>query len=285
MARRSSPLEDLTKAASYLPWWVSLIIAAVAWLVLGAFATSDIKVTPDDPLGAVSGAIPRALALVGQYVVTAAFAIGALISLGRSWRDGRLFHRVTSHSPDASTRYQGQDVDPMLTMSWREFEHLVSEVYRRRGYSVMETPEGADGGVDLVARRQGQTVLVQCKQWRTRDVGVSVVRELLGVVSAKGANGGAVVTVGRFTGEARRFARGTSIELIDGDALRRLARDVANSAAAVANHAPIMVAEAPPVCPKCESPMVRRVAKQGANMGKEFFGCSRYPDCRGTRAL
>lgn len=285
MGRRSSPLEDLTKLASYLPWWISLIVAAVAWLVLGAFAASEVTVTPDNPLGSVSSAIPRAFATIGQYVVTAAFAIGAVISLGRSWRDGHLLRRVTSHSYDASARYHGQDVDPLLTMSWQEFEHLVSEVYRRRGYSVMETPGGADGGVDLVARRQGQTVLVQCKQWRTRDVGVSVVRELLGVVAAKGANGGAVVTVGRFTEEARRFAKGTSIELIDGDVLRRLACGVARSAAPPVDHPPGTVTESAPECPRCRSSMVRRVAKQGANRGKEFFGCSRFPACRGIRAL
>ena len=33
-------------------------------------------------------------------------------------------------------------------------------------------------------------------------------------------------------------------------------------------------------CPKCESIMIRRVAKSGFNTGKEFWGCSRYPKCR-----
>ena len=33
-------------------------------------------------------------------------------------------------------------------------------------------------------------------------------------------------------------------------------------------------------CPKCGSPMVRRDGRRGA-----FLGCSRFPDCRGTRDL
>nr|WP_279387531.1 topoisomerase DNA-binding C4 zinc finger domain-containing protein [Marinobacterium mangrovicola] len=33
-------------------------------------------------------------------------------------------------------------------------------------------------------------------------------------------------------------------------------------------------------CPKCSSPMVKRVARKGANVGREFWGCSRYPKCR-----
>lgn len=34
------------------------------------------------------------------------------------------------------------------------------------------------------------------------------------------------------------------------------------------------------VCPKCGSEMLRRKAKRGRNIGKEFLGCSRFPDCR-----
>lgn len=36
-------------------------------------------------------------------------------------------------------------------------------------------------------------------------------------------------------------------------------------------------------CPKCGSEMILRTAKQGVNAGQQFYGCSRYPKCRGTR--
>ena len=36
-----------------------------------------------------------------------------------------------------------------------------------------------------------------------------------------------------------------------------------------------------PVCPKCGAPMVRRKATKGQNAGKEFYGCSRFPQCKG----
>ena len=38
-------------------------------------------------------------------------------------------------------------------------------------------------------------------------------------------------------------------------------------------------------CPKCGSPMVEREAKNGANRGQKFLGCSRYPKCRGTAPI
>jgi restriction system protein len=38
-----------------------------------------------------------------------------------------------------------------------------------------------------------------------------------------------------------------------------------------------------PMCPRCGSGMVRRTAHQGLNAGRSFWGCSRFPQCRGTR--
>lgn len=36
-----------------------------------------------------------------------------------------------------------------------------------------------------------------------------------------------------------------------------------------------------PSCPKCGSEMILRTAKRGDNQGGKFWGCSRYPACRG----
>ena len=40
-----------------------------------------------------------------------------------------------------------------------------------------------------------------------------------------------------------------------------------------------------PVCPKCGNPMIKRVARKGVNAGKEFWSCSSYPNCDGTRPV
>ncbi|MBR5081453.1 MAG: four helix bundle suffix domain-containing protein [Bacteroidales bacterium] len=40
-----------------------------------------------------------------------------------------------------------------------------------------------------------------------------------------------------------------------------------------------------PACPKCGKPMIKRVAKKGVNAGKEFWSCSLYPNCDGTRPV
>src|SRR5258708_13291580 len=68
-----------------------------------------------------------------------------------------------------------------------------------------EGGQGPDGGVDLGLTKNGQRYLVQCKHWRKRQGGVTLVRELNGVVSAQGAHGGFVVPCGAFTPQARRY--------------------------------------------------------------------------------
>ena len=39
----------------------------------------------------------------------------------------------------------------------------------------------------------------------------------------------------------------------------------------------------PPPCPECGAPMRKRTSRSGENAGTPFWGCSNYPDCKGTR--
>ncbi|WP_408119799.1 restriction endonuclease [Caballeronia grimmiae] len=108
-------------------------------------------------------------------------------------------------------------------MSWREFETLTGEVFRGLGYGVRETGGGGpDGGIDLILRKSGRKYLVQCKHYRKNSVGAGIVRELAGVAVREKAHGIIVVTVGKFTRQARLFAAGLPVRLIDGTSLLSL---------------------------------------------------------------
>jgi restriction system protein len=111
-------------------------------------------------------------------------------------------------------------------MSWRDFERLIGEAFRQRGYTVTGFGGNADSGVDLGLMKNAERFLVQCKHWRKHQVGVTVVRELDGVIAAQRAHGGFVVTGGEFAREARDFAQTCAIELIDGSTLENFIRHV-----------------------------------------------------------
>ena len=39
------------------------------------------------------------------------------------------------------------------------------------------------------------------------------------------------------------------------------------------------------VCPRCGGKLVLRTAKKGPNIGNQFYGCSKFPKCRGIRQI
>jgi restriction system protein len=130
------------------------------------------------------------------------------------------------------------------------------------------------------------------------------VRELFGVMTAEGADAAIFITSGQYTGDARRFAGGKPIELIERDGFLDLVRQFqcdlqnhygvasAHSLNAQSNGQSGLDRNSPstivpdlkfPECPVCQSPMKLRTAKKGGNAGSQFWGCSRFPACRGTR--
>ena len=291
MSRRqkTSVADDLLEVVSRMPWWGGVVLAIGSYVVLHYLAVQPVATSsPPGQLGSmVTQTIWRTLATFGQYIVPFICVVGAGMSAFRRKERRQLVTDVA----------QSRAADALDGMSWQQFEKLVGEGFRLQGYRVAETGGGgADGGVDIVLTKGTEKFLVQCKQWRAFKVGVDVVRQLDGVMAARGATGGFVVTSGRFTDDAVAFATGRNIQLVDGPELHALIRsadgtgleeptrpaDVGGSASRDVSGRDSTLA---PACPTCAKPMVRRTAKRGANVGGEFWGCSSYPACRGTRAV
>lgn len=276
MARRKpNPVEAAIALSSRLPWWVGAALALVAYVGLHSLAMREgVAVVPPGNAGELANRTDfRALAETGQYLLPLVFLVWAgLSAYGRHTR--RTFHRTAT---------TGADHAALNKMSWKQFEALVGEAFRRRGYSVTATGGGGpDGGADLALKKEGALFLVQCRQWRAIRVGVSIVRELYGAMTARGAAGGFVVTSGVFTDEALAFAKGRNIELMDGKALHALTRGVSVPPRFFRDPLSITTSGAP-FCPECQSRMVKRKAKRGSHAGQMFWTCSRHPDCRGRR--
>jgi restriction system protein len=286
--KKTSPAEDLMDLVSLLPWWAGVVLAVISYVLLHRLATppTAVALQPGQMGDLIARSMGAALAGFGQYVVPLICLSGAGVS---AWRRHR---RRTLISNTA----QAKGADALDGMSWREFEMLVGEAFRLQGFGVSETGGGgADGGVDLVLSKGTEKFLVQCKQWKAYKVGVDVVRELYGVMAAKGATGGFVVTSGSFSEDAKAFADGRNVKLVDGHRLFGLIKQARQSLSSrvdatdglhpVAPLSPPSVAAGATACPACGSGMVKRTAKKGANAGGQFWGCSQYPSCRGVRPI
>ncbi len=285
MAKKNeSPAMELVGVVALAPWWVGTSMAVASYFGLHHFAQQPLDFKPGQVKGVLTQTLWHTTATVGQWLLPMLFVMAAIQSLIARRRRRRLIESVGGDNP----------AEVVNALSWRDFEVLVGEAYRLRGYSVRENGGGgADGGVDLVLTKGTETTLVQCKQWRAQTVGVKIVRELFGVMSAHGAASCEVVTSGQFTADAKEFASGRNVELIDGAALlqmisvAKLARSAGSSSSIYAvspSELGLPVAKAQlPACPLCSREMIKRTAKKGATVGQVFWGCTSYPRCRGTR--
>ncbi|MHB0857796.1 MAG: restriction endonuclease [Anaerolineae bacterium] len=258
--RRNGTFEALAE----LPWWVSICLGVAAYMgvtLISQLFTSEI--------------------ILCNVWAAGLFLLPAGLSALRSYRKRQLLDRQCG-------------IESVQALSWKEFEMLLGEAYRRQGYAVRENAyAGPDGGIDLTLERNGNVYLVQCKHWQAQKVGVQVVREMLGLVTAHAAQGAIIVTSGTFTQEAKAFAARQPIALIEGQQLVQMVRSVQVTPPAATNPAApqpqgalraTTPATAQRICPRCAGNMVVRVARRGPNAGIPFWGCTSYPKCRHTEA-
>lgn len=189
MARRN---EDFLDLLVEVPWWLSVALAAGAFICLRFLVPAVISADADFASKGIRGATPLV-----AWIALILLLAPAPVSAYRAWRERRLL--------------DGQkDPADIWALSWQRFETLVAEAYRRQGYAVHKnSSQGPDGGVDLTLEKNACITLVQCKQWRAWKVGVRVVREIYGVMTDKHAHAAIVITSGTFTQEAKAFAHGS----------------------------------------------------------------------------
>jgi hypothetical protein len=166
----------------------------------------------------------------------------------------------------------------LRSMDWFQFEKIVALAYRKLGYGV--TRRGGanpDGGIDLLIQKDGETQAVQCKHWKTWNVGVKAVREFLGALKDGNVHRGIFVTLGGYTGDARKLADKHGIGMLTETELAQMLETVD---ARFDPEVLELLSDQRKFCPRCESELVLRTANKGPHKGQQFMGCSNYPQCK-----
>jgi restriction system protein len=264
--RKDSSMEVVSR----LPWQAGVALG-IAGYVGVRYALAWCLSTLGGPVGQALGAqLGQGASIAVAWLLLGMCWAAALISYMDGRRRAQLLETQTG-------------LNSLCAIDWREFELLVGEAFRRQCYAVRETGlGGADGGIDLILRKDGAMTLVQCKQWRTKLVDVRVVREMYGLLGHHHADAVKIVAIGNYTDDARQFVHGKPIELIHGLALLEMVRDAQRTSPP--RYKLVQHPEPPrglePLCPECGRAMVQRANRKS---GKTFWGCSGYPACRSTR--
>ena len=250
---------SLLRDLMHMPWQVSVVLAAGTYALL-KFIVPSISYNSQ-----VTSTMFSALSM-NAYL----FAIILLFPAPFAFFNARRKRRMLDEQ---------SDIDSIKQLSWYEFEQLLGEYYRRNGYRVLEnTAAGPDGGIDLLLKKDEETTIVQCKQYRHKPVGVKVVREMFGLKVAHGATHVVIVTACTFTRDAKKFAQANDVQLVDSKALLSMIQSVQSNPVVVKSEVTADI-EAN-MCPRCGSELVERVARRGNNAGNKFLGCSAFPKCR-----
>ncbi len=96
----------------------------------------------------------------------------------------------------------------------RQFEEIVAEVFRSKGFEVDLTKRTRDGGKDIIAVHTDaigikNKYFVECKRYaESNKISVDIVRSLYGVMNTvDGPNKAIIVTTSTFTDDARKFVK------------------------------------------------------------------------------
>lgn len=239
------------------PWWVSVMLSAIVYFLM-------VQVDPN-----IDTANPVMNMMLQSFAIAAPFFACFILLLAPF-----SFFNARRKAKQLDTQ---SGIESIRQLHWRNFEELVAEAYRRKGYQVVEGGYGADGGIDLELISKTDHVLVQCKQWKSQKVGVSVVREMFGVLSASKADTVIIICSGYFTQDAINFANDKAIQLINGEALLNLVNEVKKESS--------ISKPKDTSCVKCGAELVERMAKRGPNAGSKFLGCSAFPRCKYTQSI
>lgn len=258
------------------PWWLSVLLSASIYLgfsyILPSMATKSGNFVFD--------AIGQSLPQIAPYFAFL-FLLPAPVAFFKQYQRKRSYVTTTSRIKSHKS------TSPLHALSWLEFESYIGEYFKLQGYKVkQEFSQKPDGGVDIWLTKEGELSLVQCKHWKSRKVGVQVLREMYGVMIANNASKMIIVTSGDFTSEAVAFALDKRLWLVNGSELVHMIEDGRSfqDQRSVPDSTPATKTDSK-VCPSCQSKLVMRVARRGPKAGRQFYGCSAYPKCRYTSDL
>jgi hypothetical protein len=155
------------------------------------------------------------LLLIGALILLGVFVVLGWRQVGWQWWRGW----------QAGGKWRALSLAATYRLDPSAFEEYVAHrIFARQGYQVLNTPDTKDGGIDiLITDDKGRQAVVQCKRYKG-TVGSATIRELYGTMIHTGAARAYLVTTAEISNDARVWAQGKPIILIDGTRLEELAR-------------------------------------------------------------
>ena len=164
------------------PWWISALVG------VGLFGIAQMAFPP-----------------VAPFVAMPFFGISLYVGYRqlRTVSPGKVEERLAA----------------LRELSWEPFSAIVTDAYRRQGYTVDPADKSA---FDFKLEKQGRLTLLQCRRWKVKQLGVGPLEDLAKAILRENAYNGICLCTGEFTSTARGFVANKPISLVHGIELAAL---------------------------------------------------------------
>jgi restriction system protein len=184
----------------------------------------------------------------------------AALSFGAFATFAQLFLRFLNRGARSRVNTARWSPELLKQLDWRRFEQLCGALYEQDA--------------------ERASILVQCQPWNAYRVGIKPVHGLVEAMAAANLAEGVLATPGKFTQEARDFARKqNTITLVDGaELLAKIAALAPEKSVALLR----LATEGDFLTPTCPSCALKMVPRKSTSHGRKFWGCRNYPGCKQT---
>ena len=117
-------------------------------------------------------------------------------------------------------RQETTEWDKINSMTGREFEKFITDLFQAKGYNTKNTNHSGDQGADIIAEKGLETTVIQAKRYNDK-VSNSAVQEVVAAMKHYEADRGIVITNSKFTSSAKELAKSNDIELWPGNKLKK----------------------------------------------------------------
>lgn len=249
------------------------LIISLALLVLGYYMKEKgaQSTVPGDDTNS-----PLIYMLFGKYIYFYSgiiFLVSAVTLILRSIKKKR-----------GALAYESKSLSDLQELSWKDFKEYIMGLFKKLGYSLVDNRGLNEERTDLKLKRNGRLSIVRCNKYYVRKVPLPMVLEFYKAMDREpGLEKGYFITTGLFSREAKKFASGKQLELIDGVKFMDFVR-IADSMDAAEEKSDIQSSPKMPgyTCPMCGAQMVLRTIENNPHTVSHFWGCSAYPACKGA---
>lgn len=137
------------------------------------------------------------------------YVVGSLLVLGSITKILLLLKKFKPNKITELNQYEKEIIIKRVnSLEPHEFEKFCANIYELLGFETHLTPQTNDGGKDIVLKKGGEKIFVECKHFKeSNSVGRPVAQKLCGAMVANNISKGVILTLKGDNNNCKRYCK------------------------------------------------------------------------------